>query len=89
MDTQHFGIGNSPVLPTTLLEPPTRTIEGKIKDIRYTENPITIMLDNSTSWKVDKKQWDYLVSVGKEPKIGKRVQLEMFLDGTIKSINYI
>lgn len=87
IDNQFFGLGRSPVLPTPTLDLPTKSIEGIVKQIRYTENPISINLTNGTTWKLTKKQWDYLAAVNKLPRINSRVQIETFIDGTIKSAN--
>lgn len=87
-DSQTFGIGKSLNLPTPTLEIPTKVIKGRIRSIFYTKNPITIALENGTTWKLTKEQWDYLRSVGKEPKENKEVQIELYLDGTIKAINF-
>ena len=88
LDNQFFGIGKSLNLPTPTLDIPTRTIQGRIQSIFYTQNPITITLENGTTWKLTKEQWDYLRAIGKEPHMGKQVMLELFLDGTIKAVNF-
>lgn len=75
--------------PKVTFDIPTKIITGKVQNIFYTKNPICISLDNGTSWKVTKEQWDYLSHIGREPKKGKRVQLEMYLDGTIKSVDIL
>lgn len=89
LDNQFFGTGRSLNLPTPTLDIPTKTITGKIRSIFYTQNPITIALENGTVWKVNKEQWDYLQSIGREPREGKMVQMDLFLDGTIKAVNFI
>jgi hypothetical protein len=76
-------------LPTPTLDLPTQTTEGTIRSIFYTQNPITVTLDNGFTWKLTKEQWDYLKAHGKEPMQNKRVMIELFLDGTIKSVNFI
>jgi hypothetical protein len=88
---QFFNVGhsNDVDLPTPTLDMPTRTISSKIRKIAYTENPISILLDNGSMWKLTKKQWDHLKSYGREPKENARVEMEMTVDGTIKSINII
>lgn len=80
---------NDFALPTPTLDVPTKTIQGKIKRIFYTENPISVILDNGSVWKLTKKQWDHLKFYGREPKENARVQIEMTVDGTIKAINII
>jgi len=87
IDNQFFGVGKSLNLPTPTLELPTRTMEGRVSRIRYTENPIAIVLDSGAVWHLTKQQWDYLRSTNKEPKTGSRVQIEMFVDGTIRAVN--
>ncbi len=86
-DNQFFGIGHSLNLPTPTLDIPTRTLEGTVRRINYTENPISIHFDSGTVWNLTKKQWDYLLSTNKEPRIDSKMQIEMYLDGTIKSVN--
>lgn len=76
-------------LPYLTLNIPTKIVENKIQCINYTKNPIEIVLENGICWKVTRKQWEYLVHSGKEPKKGIKVQLEMFLSGQVKSINLI
>ena len=80
------GIGDTPGFTSPTLDIPTRSISGRVRSIFYTKNPISIVLENGTVWKVSKSQWDYLVSTGKEPCEGKLAQIEMNLDGTIKSV---
>ena len=87
-DPQTFGIGRSLNLPVPTLEIPAKHIEGRIRSIFYTQNPITIALDDGTTWKLTKSQWDYIQSQGKEIREGKRVQIEMNLDGTIKNVTF-
>lgn len=87
LDNQFFGIGKSLNLSTPTLEIPTKTLSGKIRSIFYTKNPITIVFENGGVWKLNMEQWRYLQSVGKEPREGKQVMLELFLDGTIKSVS--
>lgn len=86
-DTQFFGTGKSLNLPTPTLDIPTKIISGRIRSIFYTQNPITIVIENGATWKLGKDQWDYIKSIGKEPREGKHIVLELFLDGTVKSIN--
>lgn len=88
-DNQFFGIGKSLNLPTPTMQVPTKTLKGNVRRINYTENPISIQLDTGAIWNMTKKQWDYLLAVNKEPKINSQVQIEMFLDGTIKSVNIV
>jgi hypothetical protein len=87
MDNQFFGVGHSLNLPTPTLEIPTKTVGGRISRINYTQNPISIYLTDGTVWNLSKKQWNYLLATNKEPKINGKVQIEVFLDGTIKSVN--
>jgi hypothetical protein len=87
-DNQTFGTGHALNLPTPTLDIPTKRIESRIRSIFYTQNPINIALEDGTSWKVTKEQWDYLVATGKEPREGKLAQIELFLDGTIRSVNF-
>ena len=87
IDNQFFGVGKSLNMPTPTLDLPTKTLEGKVRRINYTENPISIILQDGTTWNLTKKQWDYLVSINKTPKVNSSIQIEMYLDGTIKSIN--
>lgn len=87
-DNQTFGIGHSLNLPTPTLDIPAKRLEGRIRSIFYTQNPITIVLEGGAVWKVNKQQWDYLVAQGREPREGKVAQIEMFLDGTIKSVEF-
>jgi hypothetical protein len=84
-DNQFYGF-TATHLPTPPLDIPVKKIDGKIRSIFYTQNPITIALENGAVWKVNKDQWDYLVAIGREPKEGKTVHLEIYLDGTIKSV---
>lgn len=86
IDNQTFGLGHSLNLPTPTLDIPTKRIEGRIRSIFYNQNPITIVLENGTTWKMSKEQWDYLLGIGEEPVEGKNAQIEMFLDGTIRSV---
>lgn len=82
------GYGGTPeTLPTPTLDMPTKTVQGVVRRIVYNENPISIQLNNGTIWHLTKKQWDYLKATNKEPKINSYIQIEMFLDGTIKSVN--
>ena len=73
-------------LPTPSIDIPTKLITGRIRRINYTENPISIIFDNGTHWSLVKKQWEYLTQIGCEPKEGLQFRLELFLDGTIKSV---
>jgi hypothetical protein len=75
-------------LDVPTLDLPTKRIESRVRAIHYTQNPITIVLDNS-NWKVTKQQWDYLNSIGQKPEIGKLAQIETFLDGTIRSVSFV
>jgi hypothetical protein len=86
-DNQMFGIGHALNLPTPTLDMPTKTLQGNVRRINYTENPISIQLDSGAIWNLTKKQWDYLRTVNKEPKVHSNIQIEMYLDGTIKSVN--
>lgn len=86
-DNQFFGIGRALNLPTPTLDMPTKTLQGNVRRINYTENPISIQLDSGAIWNLTKKQWDYLRTVNKEPKVNSAIQIEMYLDGTIKSVN--
>lgn len=88
-DTQTFGIGKSLNLPTPTLDIPTKSVSGRIQSIFYTQNPITIVLEDGTTWKLTFEQWKYLKKLGKEPQEGKRIMMELFLDGTVKSIDFI
>jgi hypothetical protein len=85
-DNAFFGIGHSLDMPMPTLNLPTRNIEGRVKRINYTSNPISVVLDNGTIWNLTKQQWDYLKTTGKEPKINSSVNIEMYIDGTIKSL---
>lgn len=93
IDNNFFGIGTDSsgnaafTLPSPTLDIPTRTIQSRIRQIRYTDNPICICLEDGTEWKLNKDQWDYLTSLGKEPREGLMLQMELFLDGTIKSVD--
>jgi hypothetical protein len=90
IDQQTFGSGHSnAVSPSPTLDLPTRVVEGRIRKLIYTSNPITAVLEDGTMWKITKKQWEYLKSIDREPKENRRVQLELFLDGTIKSVNVL
>lgn len=86
-DNQFFN--RSLTMPVPTFEIPTRTIQGTISSIYYTKNPITIVFDNGHLWKVTKEQWDNLVRSGKEPRKGKVMQVEMFLDGAVKFVNVL
>ncbi len=86
-DNQFFGTGHSLNLPTPTMDMPTKTLQGKVRRIKYTENPISVQLDSGAIWHLTKKQWDYLRVTNKEPKINSNIQIEMYLDGTIKSVN--
>ena len=86
-DNQFFGIGKSLNLPTPTLDIPTKRIESRIRSIWYTKNPINIVLENGTIYKLTKEQWDYLVSIGKELREGQNIAIEMFLDGTVRTID--
>jgi len=82
-----YGPGDdTPGFPTPTMEIPTKSMSGRIRSIFYTKNPISIVLENGAVWKVTKTQWDYLVSIGKEPREGVLAQIDMNLDGTIKSV---
>lgn len=85
IDNQFYGF-NAANLPTPPSDIPVKKIGGKIRSIFYTKNPITIALESGAVWKLTKDQWDYLVAIGREPREGKTVQLEVYLDGTIKSV---
>jgi hypothetical protein len=85
-DSQFWGIGHSLSLPTPTLDMPTKTVQGTVRRIVYNENPISVQLDNGTIWHLTKQQWDYLKATNKEPKINSNIQIEMFLDGTIKGV---
>ena len=87
LDPQTFGVGHALSLPTPTLEIPTKTIGGRITRINYTQNPISIHLNDGTIWNLTKKQWDYLLATNKEPRINGQIQIEVYLDGTIKSVN--
>jgi hypothetical protein len=87
IDNQMFGIGHALNLPTPTLDMPTKTLQGNVRRINYTENPISIQLDSGAVWNLTKKQWDYLRTVNKEPRVNSAIQIEMYLDGTIKSVN--
>jgi hypothetical protein len=76
-------------LPTPTLDIPTNIVKSKIQQINYTENPICICLEDGTMWKLSKSQFDYLKNIGREPKEGLMIQLEIFLDGTIKAVNIL
>lgn len=89
LDSGMMGVGHSLDLPTPTLDPPTRTIRGKVNKISYTTNPISIALDDGTNWEVSKSQWDYLKKIGREPKEGSMVQLELYMDGTIKAVDFV
>lgn len=85
-DNHWVSLTGSP-MPTPTLDIPTKTIEGNVRRINYTENPISILLDNGAMWNLTKEQWDYLRAINKEPKISSRMQIEMYLDGTVKAVN--
>lgn len=87
MAGQEFGKSLS--LPVPTLDIPTRIIETRVRSITYTTNPICICLENGGTWRATKKQWEYLKSIGREPKENSRVQVELFLDGTIKSVDLL
>lgn len=87
-DNQFFGIGHSLELPTPTLDLPTKQLGGRVLRINYTENPISVVFDNGAIWNMTKKQWDYLKSTNKEPRINSNMQIEMWLDGTIKSVDF-
>ena len=70
-----------------IVEIPTKQISGKINKIHYTHNPILVIISDGTTWKLDKKSWDFLKNQGKELKEGKTIQMELYLDGTVKNIN--
>lgn len=89
LDNNFFGVGHALNMPMPTLDMPTKIIEGRIKKILYTQNPISVCLEDGTVWKATKKQWDYLRSIGREPKENLRMQLEIHLDGTIKAVNII
>jgi hypothetical protein len=88
-DAQTFGMGHALNLPSLTLDPPTNVIRSKIRSIQYTENPICICLENGAIWKLTKGQWDYLKDCGREPKEGISVQMELYMDGTIKAIDVV
>jgi hypothetical protein len=85
-DNQVFGIGHSLNLPTPTMDMPTKTLQGNVRRIKYNENPISVQLDDGSVWHLTKKQWDYLRVTNKEPQINSNIQIEMYLDGTIKSV---
>lgn len=85
-DNQMFGIGHALNLPTPTLDMPTKTVQGNVRRIVYNENPISVQLDDGTIWHLTKQQWDYLKATNKEPKINSNIQIEMYLDGTIKGV---
>ena len=86
-DPQTFGMGRSLNMPSPTLDIPTKTINSKVSKIFYTQNPICICLEDGTEWKITFKQWRYLESIGRKPKEGSRIQLELYIDGTIKAID--
>lgn len=77
----------TPKFPRPALNIPTKTIAGKITTIYYTQNPISICLENGAVWQVTKEQWEYLCSIGKRPKQGQNVLLDTYLDGTLKAVS--
>lgn len=88
-----WGVDHSLTLSSPTLDIPTQIISGKIRKIHYTENPIMIELEIAPNklrrWPMTKKQWEYAKSIGKEPRENMRVQMELFLDGTIKGLSVI
>ena len=74
-----------PNLPAITLDLPTKKITSKITDIKYNQNPIVISFADGTRWTLIKKQWDYLISTGNKPKINSKIELEMYLDGSVKT----
>lgn len=86
-DLSYWGAGRTPTLPVPTLTPPVKVVEGVITHIMYTNNPITICVGNTT-WNLTKDQWDTIVRHKKKPCVNDRVRLEMYLDGTIRSVNF-
>lgn len=82
-----FGVNNLSGLPMPAMDIPSKNLSGRIRSIFYTMNPITIVLENGSVWKLTKEQWDYLLATGKEPREGRVVNMDMNLDGTIKSVS--
>lgn len=82
-----FGVGRSLQLPTPTIDIPTHLIDCKINKIFYTRTPICVVLSNGMVWRLNKQQWDFLREHGREPREGAHVNLELYLDGSIKSVS--
>ncbi len=72
-------------LPNPSLELPTKMIKGKIQEIKFNQNPIKITTDNGSVWHLSKGQWDYLLKNNKKPRINSEINVEVYLDGRVKS----
>lgn len=81
-----MGQGHTPLLPAPTIVLPDQTIFGKIVEIKFKQNPIVIILDNKTQWRLTIKQWNLLKSKDKTPKINSRVQIVVAADGTVLDI---
>lgn len=92
IDSQTWSGERSLEMPSPTLDIPTQVFTGEVTNIRYNTNPITVYINVGREWRqwsMNHRQWKYLESLGKAPRIGSKVQIEQFLDGTIKAVNYI
>jgi hypothetical protein len=89
LHSQVFGTGHSLMLPVPTLHIPLNRVSTKVSGIIFNHTPIIVNFDNGQQWKLTKKQWDFMKSQGKEPKINQRLEVATDLNGRVISVNKI
>lgn len=83
IEAMTMGQGHSMNLPVPTFRLPTKQFTATVRRIKYNQNPIQIEFDNGVDWRVSKKQWDYLKSIGREPKENAVADVSMLSNGMI------
>jgi hypothetical protein len=73
-------------IPAITFNVQNKNVSGRVVSISFNTNPIKLVLSDGTVWKLSKAQWDYLVKIGKEPKKGKLMSMEITPDATVKNV---
>lgn len=86
IESMLFGTGTQPTLPVPTKLFPGTYKKASISKINLKKNPIKIYLSNGETWKLTKKQYDYVNSLGDKIEVGNFVDYEVFSDGKIGGI---
>lgn len=89
-DSENDPMGR-PLLPQADLSMPTTSTKEPVQIFKVARKgrSYEIHAENNISWYCPAEHYVHLMNVGKAPKVGDKVSLEFYKDGSVKSYNIV